>query len=300
VPFSFLQHLPKMAAAKRAMPYLARANEMDAHEPIVAYYCRLHGIEMLMKVRQAGQSTPESDGIMMDALGKAEQAKKAHNLDPAECQDVVEAFAIRIFDQVDSTDRAGMTEASTANTFYIASQFLEVCAQFYSGEMPPDLAEKSKYAKYRAVQIRDCLKKGLPLAPENPMAKEASDTALTSTAEAPQGASSASSAPSAASTSGAQPFVPAAAPAPAAATSAASSGFQPYVAPAAASAPATVAAPASTVYSTGGGGGAAPAKVKEEAKKKAEFAASCLEFNDPPGAQRFLQEALELLQPYDS
>merc|ERR1719443_718895 len=99
-----------------------------------------------------------------------------------------------------------MTEASTANTFYIASQFLEVCAQFYSGEMPPDLAEKSRYAKYRAVQIRDCMKKGLPLAPEpvvpaseEPAAASAPSDALPPPSEAPP--------------SGFQPYTPAAPPA---------------------------------------------------------------------------------------
>jgi len=50
----------------------------------------------------------------------------------------------------------------------------------------------------------------------------------------------------------------------------------------------------------GGGGGAAPASVKAEAKKKAEFAASSLDFADPASARKFLREALQLLQNYDS
>lgn len=38
--------------------------------------------------------------------------------------------------------------------YYISSLFFDVITQFYQGILPPDLEEKRKYAKYRAVQIK--------------------------------------------------------------------------------------------------------------------------------------------------
>merc|ERR1740138_11377 len=77
----------------------------------------------------------------------------------------MESFALAQFDTPDTADRAGATSATTAGQFYVASSFLEVCATFYNGEMPPDIAEKARYAKFRAVQIQQSLKQGLPVPP---------------------------------------------------------------------------------------------------------------------------------------
>ena len=44
----------------------------------------------------------------------------------------------------------------------------------------------------------------------------------------------------------------------------------------------------------------APVKVKTAAAKKAEFAASSLDFGDVISAKRFLQEALNLIQDFDT
>merc|ERR1740129_553197 len=143
-------------------PYLGRAAELDGHEPVIAYYCRMYSMDVLMKSRQSGggEASAELNSLLMDTLSRAEASKKT--LDLTDGPERVEQFALQVFGQVDSSDRAGLTDAGTAAQFYAASIFLDVCAQFYEGELPPDLQEKSRYAKFRAVQIRECIKQGLP------------------------------------------------------------------------------------------------------------------------------------------
>jgi vacuolar protein sorting-associated protein VTA1 len=201
--------------------------------------------------------------MLIATLDKAEAAKKALNMDKLVSQDQCEAFAVRVFSNTDAIDRNGDADASTASNFYVSSMFLDVCAQFYDGELPPDLEEKSKYAKYRAVQIRDCVKKGMPITPPEPLvSSEASDLPGVAPPVQPPIQASAPSAP--ATSPG--PSVPAAMP---------------------------------SAQALAGGGGSAPQQAKADAKKKAEFAKSCLEFGDVPGAKKFLEEALVLLQNYD-
>merc|ERR1740129_2620529 len=143
-------------------PYLGRAAELDGHEPVIAYYCRMYSMDVLMKSRQSGggEASAELNSLLMDTLSRAEASNKT--LDLTDGPERVEQFALQVFGQVDSSDRAGLTDAGTAAQFYASSIFLDVCAQFYEGELPPDLQEKSRYAKFRAVQIRECIKQGLP------------------------------------------------------------------------------------------------------------------------------------------
>eukprot|EP00929_Paragymnodinium_shiwhaense_P042570 TRINITY_DN22011_c0_g1_i1.p1 TRINITY_DN22011_c0_g1~~TRINITY_DN22011_c0_g1_i1.p1 ORF type:complete len:273 (+),score=50.38 TRINITY_DN22011_c0_g1_i1:88-906(+) len=263
-------------ALRRCRPFLQRAGELDAHEPIPAHYCRLFAVESLVKAMQRGELDAAAQGVMMEEFAKAEASKA--RLDLSQGQETMEAFALRVFDNVDLGDRNGSTTAATAAQFYAAACFLDVCAQFYSGELPPDLAEKSKYAKYRTVQIRDCIKQGLNPAPSPP-----------ATSAAPAGASF--SAPS--SAAAAAPVAPAAL----------SAGYTPVPAPVAPTPVVTpmVTVPAGNMAGAGRAGGVVPAAScsaagKSEAKKKCEFAASALDFDDAATAKRLILEALQILE----
>lgn len=256
---------------KKCKPFTQRADELAGHEPVVSYYCRLAAIEILMKARQAGQSNAEADTLMMGELDKAESAKKG--LDLSTGRDTMEAFAGGVFDKVDSMDRAGTYNKSTCSMFYAAGVFLDVCAQFYDGELPPDLAEKSKYSKYRAVHILDCLKKGVAVTP--PPAP-----AVDSLAAPSEAAWAAEAAPNAGYPAAAAPV--------ATASSAA--------APLPVSAPVPVAHSSPPVRVGGGGAISAGPAAKAEGKRQAEFAASALDFDDAATARKCLLEALRHLE----
>ena len=70
----------------------------------------------------------------------------------------MEGFALKIFNNADAADRAGVADASTAKKLYAAFCFLEVLRQF--GEPAAELVAKQKYAAWRAAEISGALKKG--------------------------------------------------------------------------------------------------------------------------------------------
>ena len=138
------------ASLKSVKPYIERANELQAKDPIVAYHCRLYALQEAMKVRSAGGLPKEDMGFvigLMDAL-EAEKGALGEMDSPAA---LVENFAQDLFQRADDADRAGKWDMRTGKAFLVASQLISVCEQF--GELPSDLAEKSKYAKWRFVEI---------------------------------------------------------------------------------------------------------------------------------------------------
>jgi hypothetical protein len=78
----------------------------------------------------------------------------------------MEEFALSVFAAADKADRDSAVQppdVSLASRFYIASMFFEVLTQFYSDhQLPPDLEQKRRYAKYRTIQIKN----GKPLGQE--------------------------------------------------------------------------------------------------------------------------------------
>lgn len=246
-----------MATQAKWRPYLQRAGEIAAHQPVVAHFCRLYAIELMMKARQSGNTSPELEKQLLGELGEAEAAKKTLNIASAQGQSTTESFALRVFDGADAADHAARdreSQAAVFQKFYAAALFLDVCAQFYDGELPPDLAEKARYARFRVVQIREGLKQGVPSYPEAPSADAAASAEATAAPAALGASSLASQLP------------------PAPAISAAS--------------PAVI---SSTTHS------APTTSQREEARKQTEMASSALDFGDVATARKSLLEALRVL-----
>mmetsp|Transcript_7014 Transcript_7014/g.12998 ORF Transcript_7014/g.12998 Transcript_7014/m.12998 type:complete len:267 (+) Transcript_7014:56-856(+) len=183
-------------AIKRCKPFLQRAEELAPHEPVIAYYFRVHALDILGKAHENGEKSPELQSLLIQELDQAEKAKRS--LDLSSGREKMEQFALGMFKKVDEADRAGSTDANTASQFYIAGLFLDACAQFHGGEMPPDLQSMSKYAKFRAVQIRDCVKQGIqPTPPPAVSSSSCSDAFEANGSGEPSAATSAVPAPSA-------------------------------------------------------------------------------------------------------
>lgn len=71
----------------------------------------------------------------------------------------MEEFCLGIFANADKADRDSPSQppdVSFAGRFYVSSLFFDVLTQFFTdGTLPPDLEEMRRYAKYRAMQIRN-------------------------------------------------------------------------------------------------------------------------------------------------
>lgn len=134
-----------------------------------------------------GDASPELEKQLLGELGEAETAKKTLNLDGGQGQSTTESFALRVFDGADAADHAARDSTSQAavfQKFYAAALFLDVCAQFYDGELPPDLAEKARYARFRVVQIREGLKQGVPSYPASDVEASGAQSAQSSSVPA--------------------------------------------------------------------------------------------------------------------
>ncbi|XP_077221248.1 protein HOMOLOG OF MAMMALIAN LYST-INTERACTING PROTEIN 5-like isoform X2 [Tasmannia lanceolata] len=142
--------------AKLLLPYLQRADELQKHEPLVAYYCRLYAMERGLIIPQK-ERTKTTNSLLISLMKQLEKDKKSLKLGPDDYLHV-EGFASNVFSKADKQDRAGRADLNTAKTFYAASIFFEILNQF--GELQPDLEQKQKYAAWKAADIRKALKEG--------------------------------------------------------------------------------------------------------------------------------------------
>ncbi|XP_059443717.1 protein HOMOLOG OF MAMMALIAN LYST-INTERACTING PROTEIN 5 [Corylus avellana] len=150
--------------AKLLLPYLQRADELQKHEPLVAYYCRLYAMERGLRIPQS-ERTKTTNSLLVSLMNQLEKDKKSLKLGPEDHLHL-EGFALNVFGKADKQDRAGRSDLNTAKTFYAASIFFEILNQF--GVLPPDLEEKQKYAVWKAADIRKALKEGRKPTPGPP------------------------------------------------------------------------------------------------------------------------------------
>lgn len=159
--------------AKLLLPYLQRADELQKHEPLVAYYCRLYAMERGLKIPQS-ERTKTTSSLLVSLMKQLEKDKKSLQLGPDD-HFHLEGFASNVFAKADKQDRAGRADLNTAKTFYAASIFFEILNQF--GDVPLDLEQKQKYAAWKAADIRKAIKEGRKPVPGPPGGdKDLSDT----------------------------------------------------------------------------------------------------------------------------
>ncbi|KAJ7963718.1 Protein-like OF MAMMALIAN LYST-INTERACTING PROTEIN 5 [Quillaja saponaria] len=154
--------------AKLLLPYLQRADELQKHEPLVAYYCRLYAMERGLKIPQS-ERTKTTSSLLVSLIKQLEKDKKSLKLVPEDSL-YLEGFALNVFSKADKQDRAGRADLNTAKTFYAASIFFEILNQF--GVLHPDLEQKQKYAVWKAADIRKALKEGRRPQPGPPAGDE--------------------------------------------------------------------------------------------------------------------------------
>jgi len=253
-------------------PFLDTAADLEANEPLVAHYCRVHAVEVLMRNRGAARSTPASRACLLRLLEEAEAGKQRlqRDFDLSTGQQTMEKFAIRAIDGAISADSAvdgAAGREAVARRLERAAVYLDLLAQFHDGALPPSLAEASQYAHDRSGHILSCLLfSAVPEPPKPP--RLSMGTALTAGAKVSSGIAAAPASTQASQT----PVQP-----PPRASAAQPSRAQP-------------AAPAPAVLAM------STSKRKAEAKKRADLASHCVDADDHAGACKLIREALALLE----
>ncbi|CAE7443898.1 LIP5 [Symbiodinium natans] len=264
------------AVPDEASCILDMAASLEAAQPVVAHYLRIHALEMLLAAKQSGQSrTAEADKLLLTTFEKAEQTKAS--LDLTGGAEQLRHFAVQNYEQAISAD-GGVATADLAQNLLTAGLCLGALAQF--GQMEPALAERAAYAKSRAGHLRECLRHQLPpAAPQPPVQPPAAPAApappppRTPAADPPR----APNPPPSADLRPADPK-PEAPPS------------RPAVVPVQQAPPAVPAVPAVPAAAT-----LPPSKRQAEARKKADQAIAAVAAGSDDSARALIKEALGLL-----
>eukprot|EP00127_Corallochytrium_limacisporum_P006480 Clim_evm11s229 gene=Clim_evmTU11s229 len=155
-------------------PFLKRAEEFERVAPVVSYYCRLFTCQTALKDPAVDQKDPEVKKFLLNIMMRLESDKKELSEHEGIANDdigsaEVEQFAMKLFAYSDREDRAGRANKKTARSFYASSFVFEVLKLWQEdGELPQDIFEKQRYARFKAADITKALKEGRTPAPGVP------------------------------------------------------------------------------------------------------------------------------------
>lgn len=150
---------------KTVRPFLQRACDFDAKQPLVAYFLRTHAGSLASKLPR----NPASTKFLMSLLDKLE-AFKAQNAEVANTdgRTLLTRTGLMLFTKADDFERDGRGDAMVLKLFFSASQILEATKQFTSdGKLDPVAEEKVKYARYMAASIKKSMDSGQPYVSPN-------------------------------------------------------------------------------------------------------------------------------------
>ncbi|KAJ7070874.1 Vta1 like-domain-containing protein [Mycena amicta] len=153
---------PTPVSLKPISPYLQRADELRAQEPVIAYWCTYYAAQVGIGLKA---KDPAARDFLFELLGNLEKLKE--QIGPTDAIDIesvsaayVENFALRVFAMADNEDRSGAGNRSTAKKFLAAANFLEVLTTFPKAEVSESTEEKIKYAKWKAADIAKAYREG--------------------------------------------------------------------------------------------------------------------------------------------
>ncbi|CAK1553485.1 unnamed protein product [Leptosia nina] len=146
---------------KNIQCYLKTASEHDSRDPVIAYWCRLHALQVGLKLTT--KKTPEETKVLMAIMDWLEEAKKVNKDNDAVSNEVVaqahlENYALKLFLFADKQDREQNYGKNVVKSFFLAGMIYDVLSTF--GELTDEAAQNRKYAKWRAAHIHSCLKNG--------------------------------------------------------------------------------------------------------------------------------------------
>ncbi|TEB38874.1 DUF605-domain-containing protein [Coprinellus micaceus] len=153
---------PLTPELKSIVPFLQRAEEVKATEPVVAYWCAYYAAQLGISLKTKDST---SRNVLVGLLGFLEQMKSEIGVNEAVQVEAVgsayvENFGLKVFTAADNEDRAGRASRSTAKKFLAAANFLETLKTFSSIDISESNLEKIKYAKWKATDIAKAFREG--------------------------------------------------------------------------------------------------------------------------------------------
>lgn len=151
---------PMPPAYKPLHHYFQTAAEHDKRDPAIAYYCRLYGMQRGMEL---DKKSPDCRNYLVKLMNYLEQTKQQYKDLEAIQSEVVgqaylENYCIKLFHYADTEDRASRFGKNVVKSFYTAAMLMDVLSNF--GELPEEIEQNRKYAKWKAAYLHNCLKNG--------------------------------------------------------------------------------------------------------------------------------------------
>ncbi|KAB2573988.1 putative short-chain dehydrogenase reductase sdr protein [Lasiodiplodia theobromae] len=154
--------VPQGLKAADITRFAQRAVQLEKFKPVISYWCEYFIVNQIIAkgLHTADEECMQYTTTLMDKLEqtKAQHADNDAILDDVAAKVYVEQFALETFQRADNAVRANKASAQTADTFRAAATFLDLMGVW--GTLDPELAAKSKYAKYHALRIAKALKAG--------------------------------------------------------------------------------------------------------------------------------------------
>eukprot|EP01006_Ploeotia_vitrea_P037885 TRINITY_DN66186_c3_g1_i1.p1 TRINITY_DN66186_c3_g1~~TRINITY_DN66186_c3_g1_i1.p1 ORF type:complete len:371 (+),score=100.06 TRINITY_DN66186_c3_g1_i1:34-1146(+) len=138
--------------------YIQRANEFAARNPAVAYYAKLYAAQLVMKKRDPND--PQQTEYLKVLMTELEELNSKVTIGKEEAKDLINSYALQLFKKADDQERKLNVSQVTVRLFYVSTVLMEITKQF--GELDEDIAEKQKYAKWKAAEIKRSLESGQP------------------------------------------------------------------------------------------------------------------------------------------
>ncbi|KNG46604.1 duf605-domain-containing protein [Stemphylium lycopersici] len=139
-----------------------RAAQLERVKPIITYWLRFYIVQRIIAggLHSADQ---ECTAYTTDLMEKLEQAKAENPGEDALLDDTVasaycEQFALQTLGKADREMAENRVNGQTVDTLRAASTFLEMMSIWKNND--PEMAAKTKYAKYHALRILKAIKAG--------------------------------------------------------------------------------------------------------------------------------------------
>ncbi|KZF26062.1 DUF605-domain-containing protein [Xylona heveae TC161] len=175
-------NIPQSLKAADISRFAHRAAQLEAVKPVVSYWCDYWIVNQILskKLHNADSESLTYTTTLMDKLEQTKQANAGNDAitDDVAGQAYVEQFGLETFHRADNAMRADKATRQTADTFQAAATFLDLLQIW--GPADPEMAAKSKFAKYHALRIAKAIKAGEDPNATNPAQEPAPE------AEAPE------------------------------------------------------------------------------------------------------------------
>ncbi|KAK4879507.1 hypothetical protein RN001_007653 [Aquatica leii] len=147
---------------KHVAHFMKVAEEHDERNVVISYWSRMYACEAAMK-SISGKKPPEVTQFLVSIMEWLEVVKKEHAdldgiINPTVGHALVEEYALQLFNYADSQDKAEKFGKNVVKAFYTSGILMDILQQF--GQLPDEMFNKRKYAKWKAAYIHNCLKLG--------------------------------------------------------------------------------------------------------------------------------------------